>query len=191
MGFRKIEVEAKTFEEAKQMAPFKIIKNATTSWIKAGRPIFNGFNEFAVDYLHKVTHEEPGLGCAVAISNGIQNSRVIPYKLEKVKNVDYTTRYIKMTDENGESKMIPRKDRMWKRSIVLVDDNTNQILGVVDGYRREGLKAMKEIYASGYEGNITAYYVQTVKAGEPISFKTTYTPSKRSRMGKYILFGVE
>ena len=50
----------------------------------------------------------------------------------------------------------------------------------------------KALYTEkGFKGNLICTYTKQVLDGEPTAFTVDYTPSKSSRVGSYLVFGIE
>lgn len=176
-NFKTVEVKAFSKSEAKKQAVdnngIQVIRDATQAWVKAGKPITNSaLKEFCADYLTKYTKFAQGIGCMIVVDGGVADTRERPYTTVDVKNT--------------------KGKRKFKRAFQLVDKETGEILGVSLGTKKEAQDLGKNLYIkNGYKGNIIAKVVHEVIEGETIAFEMTYTPSKATKLGSYLVFGVE
>jgi hypothetical protein len=190
-NFRKIEIKAFTKDEAIAQAPFAILKDATQAWKNAGKPVLTGLNEFMAEYLKKQTKTAPGIGCILVLDSGTADSREKPFKVNDVTNEVITGKALRLNKETGEKEEVDTTKRKFTTTYVIVDDETNAILHKSRETKAEAKKALADIYASGYKGNITCYYTKEVTEGEPRAFTAEYTPSVSTKLGAYLVFGVE
>lgn len=177
MNFKKLEVTGKTREEALAQAPFDIMGDATQAYKNWRKKQLTGVTEadkkqFMLEYLAKKSKNCTGVGFYITMESAVADTRERPYKIEDVKN------------ENGA--------RTWKKQYKWIDRQTQTVVCTVDTKKSDAKNALKELYKSGaYCGNADLYIVKDVKEGQPIVATAEYTPSKSSRVGSYIVFGIE
>jgi len=170
-NFRTIEVTAFSAKEAMINGPFAayaIGANCTQAWKKAGCPTEPGLlNEFMEEQLEKKTKFGSGVGLYIVLEPGYKNKSNRPYK--------YT------------NKQIPSYQR-WHKSYLLVDDNNKIIREVNNNRKSEAVKAAREEYANGFQGNLNIRMIKS-PVEEDLVVKFEYKPSKGTQLGKYLLFG--
>ena len=107
----------------------------------------------------------------ICVDPAIADTRERPYKIENVK---------------GEGK------RKWKTTYVGIDNETNAPIGKWDTNKADALNAIKELYKSGeYRGSGHLDKVKEVIEGEATVATFEYTPSKNTKNGVWIAFGIE
>ncbi len=175
-NFRVLEVTGATKSEALDNAPFKTVYDATQAfknWKKkqTGAITDSAVKQFCAEYLAKKTKFVEGLGCYITVEAAVSNTKVTPCKITNVKS---------------------EKPRKFKTVHMIVDDETGNILGQVEGKKTDASKLMKEIYETGeYKGNCKCKRVKQVSEGEETELIGTYCPSKSAKPGVYKVFGVE
>lgn len=176
MNFKSVVVVGATKEEALAKAPFStIMKDATQAyknWAAKQQTITPADEkQFYLDYTAKNSKNAPGVGFSITKIAAVADTRERPYTIEDVKN------------EKGK--------RKYKTIYNWIDDTTGASVVKVDTTKKEAKDAIKKLYASGeYKGNATLYMTKDVVEGEPIAAKAKYTPSKNSKNGTYIVFGI-
>lgn len=170
-NFKTVTVKGFTKQEALEQAPFQIIKDATQAWKKAGQPVEAELKAFCESYLSKNTRMAQGIGCSITLDAGSINTRKRPYVYTNCKN------------EKGK--------RKFRRSIQGVNAATGEILFTCFDTKADARKMGDELYKNGYTGNITANIVENVVEGEAKAFEMSYVPSKNTKLGSYLAFGVE
>lgn len=173
-NFKIVEVNAYSKDEAIAKAPFAIIKDATQAWKAAGMPLMGSeLKDFLATKLQNETKFANGVGCIITIDAGVADTRDFPYTVNDIKN------------EKGK--------RKFEMSFLITDKETGEIMGIETGVTKaEAIEKAKEAYTKkGYRGNLYAQYIKIVTEGEPGAFEITYTPSKNTHLGKYLLFGME
>lgn len=170
---KKIEVTSYSKEEAAKQAPFKVKGDATTAYCKwlDAYPDHNSndLKEFTLDYLIKKNSQKEGEGFVITLTAAIKNTRNHPYVLCNIVNKKETRKYT---------------------TIFQLIDDKNQIRHEASS-RTEIKKAIRDLYDNGFTGDLKCIPVKLVQEGEPVLFTTKYSPSKNTREGKYILFGIE
>lgn len=177
MNFKRMEVVGATKEEALAKAPFDIMGDATQaykSWLKKQ---VNGVTDadkkqFMLDYLTKKSKNVAGVGFVITQEAAVADTRERPYRIDDVKN------------EKGA--------RKYKTIYQLIDSATGAVVAETDETKAKAKELAKELYTKrGFKGNLICTYTKQVVDGEPIAFKASYTPSKSSRVGTYLVFGIE
>lgn len=177
MNFEKLEVVGATREEALKKAPYDIMGDATQAykiWLKKQ---VNGVTEadktqFMLDYLAKKSKNVAGVGFFITVEAAVADTRERPYRIDDVKN------------EQG-----PRK---YKTTYQLIDSATGSVIAETDETKAKAKEIAKSLYTDkGFKGNLVCTYTKQVVDGEPIAFKVSYTPSKSSRVGTYVVFGIK
>lgn len=183
MNFKKIDVFGATKEEALANAPFGIQGDATQAWRNARKAHTGVWGEannkqFMLDYLAKKSKNIPGVGFYITVESAVADTRERPYKMEDVKN------------EQGA--------RKWKTFYEWIDDATGLTVVKVDSTKADAKAALKACYTgenkkyaeNPYKGNAHCRMVKEVVEGQDIVATSTYSPSKNTRNGQYIVFGI-
>ena len=177
MNFKRMEVNGATKEEALAKAPFDIMGDATQAYKIWRKKQVNGVTdadkkEFMLEYLAKKSKNCAGVGFSITIESAVADTRERPYKIEDVKN-----------DKGA---------RKYKTIYQFIDKATGAIIAQTDETKAKAKKIAKELYTEkGFKGNLICNYTKQVVDGEPTAFTVTYTPSKSSRIGSYLVFGIE
>lgn len=177
LNFKVMEVTGATKEEALNKAPFDIMGDATQAYKLWKKKQVNGVTEadkkmFMLDYLNKKSKNVTGVGFAITLESAVADTRERPYRIDDVKN------------ELGA--------RKYKTIYQIMDKDTGKVLAQAEGTKAKAKELVKALYTDkGYKGNIIASYAKVVMGGQPIAFTATYTPSKSSRVGSYLVFGIE
>lgn len=170
-NFRTIEITAFSAQEAMINGPFAayaIGANCTQAWKKAGCPTDPELlNEFMEEQLEKKTKFGPGIGLYIVLEPGYRNKSNRPYKYN--------------------NKQIPSYQK-WNKSYLLLDDNNTIIREVTSKRRSDAVKAAREEYANGFQGNLNIRMIKSTADDDVVS-KFEYKPSKGTQLGKYLLFG--
>lgn len=175
LNFQKLEVTGATKEEALAKAPFGIQKDATQKFKNWKAAQTNGITEkdikqFCMEYLEKNTKNIPGVGCSITIEAAVADTRERPYKITDVKN------------EKGK--------RKYKTIYQLVDKATGRIVAECDETKAKAKELAKKLIMDGFHGKLVCTYTKQVLEGEPIAFEAEYCPSKSSKVGTYMVFGI-
>ena len=177
LNFKVMEVTGATKEEALNKAPFDIMGDATQAYKLWKKKQVNGVTEadkkmFMLDYLNKKSKNVTGVGFAITLESAVADTRERPYRIDDVKN------------ELGA--------RKYKTIYQFVDKATGKVLAQVDGTKAKAKKLVKSLYTDkDYQGDLVCNYTKQVVDGQPTAFTATYTPSKSSRVGSYLCFGIE
>jgi hypothetical protein len=179
LNFKKVEVVAASREEAIakiENEHFHINGDATQAF-KNWKQKQNGsvterdIKEFMLDYLNKKGKNCPGAGYLITVEPAVGDTRERPYRIEQVAN---------------EGK------RKWKTTYVAVDTKTGLTIGKWDTNKADALNCVKEMYKSGeFKSNFDLLKVKEVTEGQPVVAKGFYTPSKNTKNGVWIAFGIE
>lgn len=177
MNFKRMEVTGATKEEALAKAPFDIMGDATQAYKMFRKKQVNGVTDadkkqFMLDYLAKKSKNVAGVGFVITEEAAVADTRERPYAIKDTKN------------EQGA--------RAYKTIYQLVDDATGAVIAETDETKAKAKELAKDLYVNkGYKGSLTCVYTKQVVKGEPVAFKASYTPSKSSRIGTYLVFGIE
>ena len=175
-NFKRVEVKAYTKAEAIDQVKdvFFVQRDATQAWIKAGEPspLDKEFKVFCANYLEKHTKNAPGTACMITYRAGAADTRERPYKMNDVVN------------EKGKRKYVT--------TYLLKDKSTGEELAKTTENKKKAQELAKKLYIDGgFRGSIICTYTKEVAEGEPVAFTVDYAPSKSSKEGHYIFFGVE
>ncbi len=177
MNFKRMEVTGATKEEALEKAPFSIMGDATQAykiWKKnqTGGVTDADKKQFMLDYLAKKSKNVEGVGFSITVESAVADTRERPYNIQDVKN------------EQGA--------RKYKTTYQLIDKATGAVLAECDKTKARAKEIGKNLYINkGFKGSLICKYSKRVETGEPIAFTMDYAPSKSSRVGTYIVFGIE
>ena len=180
LNFKKVEVVAESKEAAKAQIEdtlFHVQGDATQAY-KNWEEKQNGIvtdrdrKEFMLDYLAKKSKNCPGAGFMITVESAVKDSRERPYKIEDIKN------------EEGK--------RKTKRQYKWFDKATKTVICSVDTNKTDAKNAIKELYKTGeYKGDADLVITYDVVEGQAVVATAKYTPSKNTKNGKYIAFGIE
>lgn len=177
MNFKRTEVTGATKDEALAKAPFDIMGDATQAyklWKKKHNDAITDADvkQFMVDYLNKKSKNVAGVGFSITMEAAVADTRERPYVVSDKKN------------ESGA--------RKYKTTYQLVDKATGAVLAETNETKAKAKEIAKKLYTEkGFKGNIVCTYTKQVVDGEPVAFEVSYAPSKNSRVGSYLVFGIE
>ena len=177
MNFKRMEVNGATKEEALAKAPFDIMGDATQAYKIWRKKQVNGVTdaekkEFMLEQLAKKSKNCAGVGFSITIESAVADTRERPYKIEDVKN-----------DKGA---------RKYKTIYQIIDKATGAVIAQTDETKAKAKEIAKALYTDkGFKGDLICTYTKQVVDGEPTAFTATYTPSKSSRVGSYLVFGIE
>lgn len=181
MNFKRMEVTGMTKEEALAKAPFNVnlpgadCTQALRNYKKnhVGKAFTDAdMKQFMLEQLEKKTRNTPGNGCYIIVESAIANTRERPYVIKDIKN------------EQGA--------RKYKTVYRWMDDETGKLVVEVNTTKAAAKNAIKnEVLKNGYKGNATLVMDKKCVEGQAIVAKFNYTPSRSSRVGTYIVFGIE
>ena len=176
LNFKKMEVTGATKDEALAKAPFDIMGDATQAYKSFRAKQTNGVTEsdkrqFMLDYLAKKSKNVTGVGFYITEEPAVADTRERPYSIVDAKNT--------------------QGSRNYKTIYQLIDDASGAVIAETDETKAKAKELAKKLYTDkGFKGNLTCRYTKQVVKGEPIAFKATYTPSKNTKNGVYVVFGV-
>lgn len=177
MNFKRMEVNGATKEEALAKAPFDIMGDATQAYKIWRKKQVNGVTDsdkkqFMLDYLNKKSKNCAGVGFSITLESAVADTRERPYTFKDVKN------------EKG--------TRKYKTVYQIIDRATGAVLAETSETKAKAKEIAKALYTEkGFKGNLICTYTKQVLDGEPTAFTVDYTPSKSSRVGSYLVFGIE
>lgn len=177
MNFKRMEVNGATREEALAKAPFDIMGDATQAYKIWRKKQVNGVTDsdkkqFMLDYLSKKSKNCVGVGFSITLESAVADTRERPYRIDDVKN------------EKG--------TRKYKTVYQIIDRATGAVLAETSETKAKAKEIAKALYTEkGFKGNLICTYTKQVLDGEPTAFTVEYTPSKSSRIGSYLVFGIE
>lgn len=175
LNFKSEKISAASRSEAVKMVNFSVEHDATPAykrWLEKQEGDVTAFAErqFMLDYLEARSKNAPGIGFYITLESAVANTRERPYSIHDKKN------------EKGKRKMTT--------TYQLIGEN-REILGEATGTKGVAKNLAKEIIINGYKGHIDCVLTKQVTEGENIAFTVDYTPSKGTRNGTWILFGIE
>lgn len=179
VNFKKVEIVAESKEAAVAQVEstlFHVNGDATQAYKNWKSKQTKGITErdvkeFMMDYLEKKGKQCPGAGYLITVESAVGDTRERPYKIE---------------DEKGEGK------RKFATMYVWVDKETGLEVCKVDTNKADAKNAIKELYKTGeYKGNAKLVKVKEVIEGNAVVAHATYTPSKNTKNGTWIAFGIE
>jgi hypothetical protein len=177
MNFKRMEVSGATKEEALAKAPFDIMGDATQAYKIWRKKQEKGVTDsdkkqFMLDYLAKKSKNCAGVGFSITLESAIADTRERPYAIHDVRN------------EKG--------TRHYKTVYQIIDRATGSVLAETSETKAKAKELAKALYTEkGFKGNLICTYTKQVVDGEPTAFTVEYAPSKSSRIGNYLVFGVE
>ena len=125
---------------------------------------------FKLDYLEKKGKSCPGAGYIIVVEAAIGDTRERPYKIEDVKS-------------EGKRKF---------KSMYKWIDAEGKTVCQVDTNKADAKNAIKELYKSGaFRGDAKLVKTKDVVEGNAVVATAKYTPSKNTKPGSYIAFGIE
>ena len=185
MNFKRMEVTGATKEEALAKAPFDIMGDATQAYKNWRKKQVNGVTDsdktqFMLDYLAKKSKNCAGVGFVITQEAAVADTRERPYTVYDVKNEEGARKWTTIF-------------QVYKNLGTHENPRRGELLIEEAGLTKAEAKAKaKELYTeNGCRENIVCYYTKQVTTGEPIAFTMDYTPSKSSRVGNYLVFGIE
>ena len=178
LNFKKVEVVAESKEVAIAQVEetlFHIQGDATQSFKnwkakQGGAVTERAIKEFMLDYLAKKSKNCPGAGYIITLDSAVADTRERPYHIEDVKN---------------EGK------RKYKTTYKWIDKDTHTVVCSVDTNKSDAKNAIKEMYKNGYKGHAECVMTKDVIEGNAVVATSTYTPSKNTKNGTWMVFGIE
>lgn len=179
LNFKKVEVVAASREEAVAQVEnqyFHINGDATQAF-KNWKQKQNGgvteraVKEFMLDYLSKKGKNCPGAGYLITVEAAVGDTRERPYSIKDIPN-------------EGKRKL--------KTVYGWVDRETGKTVAKSDKNKADAKNVLKELYKTGeYKGNADLVKYKEVVEGKAIVATAEYTPSKNTKNGTWIAFGIE
>ncbi len=179
LNFKKVEVVAENKDAAIAQVEntlFHVNGDATQAYKNWKAKQTKGITErdvkeFMLDYLQKKGKNCPGAGYIITLESAVADTRERPYKIEDVK---------------GDGK------RKLKRFYRWIDDETQTVVCEADTNKADAKNALKEMYKSGaYKGNCKLKISKEVVEGQAVVAVAHYTPSKNTKNGTWLVFGIE
>lgn len=125
---------------------------------------------FKLDYLEKKGKSCPGAGYIIVVEAAVKDTRERPYVIESVKS---------------EGK---RKFKTFYKWI----DNNGKVICKVDTNQADAKNAIKELYKKGeFKGDAKLVKTKDVVEGNAVVATAKYSPSKNTKPGSYVVFGIE
>ena len=177
MNFKRMEVTGATKDEALAKAPFDIMGDATQAYKLWKKKQTNAITDadkkqFMLDYLAKKSKNVAGVGFSITVESAVADNRERPYSIHDKKNTSGARKY--------------------KTTYQLVDKATGSVVAETEETKAKAKEIAKDLYMNkGFKGSLVCTYTKQVVDGEPIAFEADYAPSKASRVGTYLVFGVE
>ncbi len=180
VNFKRVEIVADSKKDAIDRIEKELFHyngDATQAYKKWLSKQVNGVTDrdkkaFMLDYLASKGKNCPGAGYVICVEPAIVDTRDRPYKIDSIKN------------ESGKRKS--------KKTLVWVDDETKQAVARVQGTKTEAANVIKDLYKSGeYRGNATCEIHYDIVEGNPAVMTAKYAPSKNTKKGTWIAFGLE
>lgn len=181
LNFKKVEVTGSTKEEALASAGFNtIMKDATQAFKNAKKAHSGAWTEadtkqFMLDYTAKY-HNAPGVGFSITVEPAVADTRERPYRVENIKregttNVRTTFVWRDLEDGHDVLKIVSTSEKRATKA--------------------DAFQAIKDLICSGeYHGKCKLYTTKEEETPVAIGY-AEYAPSKSSRVGTYLVFGIE
>lgn len=200
---KRLEVVGATKEEAFANAPFGIKDNATQAfknWKEKQHGAITSADEknWMVEYLKKKTKGIPGVGCYIVLESAVPDKRKRPYEIISIKNEQgarKTGKVYQLIDDDThqvlaqtDAKEVPQVDKEGNK---ILDKDGNVRMKVSSETITKAKELGRKLYENGYKGNLTGIVTKQVIAGQQEVFKMRYTPSAKTKAGRYLIFGVE
>lgn len=179
LNFKKVEIVAESKEAAiaqVESTLFHVNGDATQAYKNWKAKQTKGITErevkeFMLDYLAKKGKNCPGAGYMITLESAVADTRERPYKIEDVK---------------GDGK------RKFKTFYKWIDKDTKTTVCQVDTNKADAKNALKELYKSGdYKGDAKCVKTKEVVEGQAVVATAQYTPSKNTKNGVWLCFGIE
>lgn len=204
LNFEKVEFTAANLDEAKSFAPFGIQGNATQAYKKwlseqTGIVTESAKKQFFLDYLKKKTKNVEGSGYIIVEESAIVDKRERPYKKINVKNENGKREWVTNFDIVGKASnkvyaTVTLDDaKKFAKVTVKNDGENNEAEKEIRVKKADADKVAKKLFADGVikEDVIILYKKVTRNPEQAIAAVYEYTPSKNTRPGKYIAFGIK
>lgn len=171
-NYKFLVVEAYSEEEALAKTNFKeIVHNCTIVWKQnVNEYESDEFIQFAKEQIYKWTNNVPGKACVITLDNGVKNTREFPCKINDIIN---------------------QKGKRNYGKYIMITDESNKIVLISNESKIDVKRKIRNMYADGLiTGKIKGTYIRMVDVGEPLAFTAEYSPSKNTKLGTYLIFGI-
>lgn len=216
-NFKRMEVTGVTKEEALANAPFGIQGDATAA-LKNAKAKHTGAwtdadtKEFMLNYLAKKTKNVAGSGFYITVESAVVDTRERPYKVEKFKGngpVKEVKTYQLIDKATGKivkelmPKLVDKTEKVKDADGNIVKDKDgNEVEQKVLDEKGEAIKVWKAVTAveaikaaqnlvAEKHIDVTIKRIKKIVEGTEVIAEVKYTPSKASKPGVYIVFGIE
>lgn len=178
VNFKSIKVSATNLNEAIASVEdrFHICGNATQAFKNAKAKHTGAWTDrdekaWMLEYCDGKNRSCPGTGFYIVVESAVEDSRERPYKFESVKN-------------NGK--------RKEKKTYTWIDDATGTVITKVRTNKTDADNALKKMYKDGtFKGNAKCVISKEYIEGESVVSIAKYVPSKSTRKGTWVFFGIE
>ena len=177
MNFKRMEVTGATKDEALAKAPFDIMGDATQAYKIWKKNQVNGVTDadkkqFMLDYLSKKSKNVAGVGFSITLESAVADSRERPYSIHDKKN------------ESGA--------RKYKTTYQLIDKTTGSVIAETNETKAKAKEIAKDFKQQNPKNpNKNTTKTNHQQHPHPKPKQAEYSPSKSSRVGSYLVFGVE
>lgn len=202
MNFKKMEVMGATKEEALAQAPFDIMGDATQAYKLWKNKQTNGVTEadkkqFMLDYLAKKSKNCANAGFYITIDPASKDTRKRPYTFNDVKksgSCKYVTVYQLFDKATGAviaETPVKHVQDADKDGVLLINEDGTPKMVWKPGTKAQAKEIAKKLYTDkDFKGNLICKPTKQVVEGEDVAFTVDYTPSKSSKVGTYLVFGI-
>lgn len=208
-NFKSFEVSAETKEAAVAQVEkenFHINGDATQAWKKFheknAKVTSNDEKEFKLEYLKKKTKNAPGSGFIVTLSSAVVSTRERPWKVVDIKTEGKrdTQKKFDLVDHDTKEVLKTLKSERVKNekageAILDKDGNdTGRVepdTKVIRPTKTAAKEMAKALIKKGFKGQIDIVQGKESIGSDPVVATVTYTPSKSTKNGRYMFFGLE
>lgn len=174
LSFKKVELSGMSKDEALSKAPFFIQGDATPAFRRWKETYEGPINEaairqFMLNYLEKKSKNAPGTGFVITLDPAVADTRERPYKIND---------------------RVSHGRRRYAKTYQLFDKE-GKLLGEMRGTQAKAKDLAKQLIMDGFHGKGVCTYTQQVVEGEPVAFEFEYVPSKGTKPGTWLVFGIE
>lgn len=178
VNFKKQEIVAESKEAAKEIVEstlFHLQGDATQAFKnwkakQSGGVTDRDVKAFMINYLAEKSKNCPGAGFMITMDPAVKDTRERPYHIEDIKS-------------DGK--------RKFKTFYKWIDTESGKVVCQVDTNKADAKNALKELYREGlYKGNAELTKTKDVVEGNSVVAKATYTPSKNTKNGVWVAFGI-
>jgi hypothetical protein len=204
LNFKRMTVTGATKDEALAKAPFYIMGDATQAYRNFTKEHPNGFSdselkEWMLGYLAKRSKNSPNNGFSITVESPVVDSRQRPYRINDVKNEEGPCKYVRTYQiiDNVTGAIIAETPAEYvqdtdKDGNLLFTENGDPKMVWKPGTKAQAKDLVRSLYTDGgLRSNVTCIRSKQIVEGTPTAFTAEYTPSKGTRIGTYIVFGIE